>query len=94
MGNRGQGEIRNTGHRAGDGLQEAGSTVAAFPAIDSILIHIPERMPVSGGAVHDARRQQVLRRRAIKEPFLRIGEIGESRALAHIKAMPGFFTLM
>jgi hypothetical protein len=43
-------------------------------------------MAVSRDTFHNARGQQILRRGAIKDPICFIGEIGETRAFAHVQA--------
>jgi hypothetical protein len=48
-----------------------------------------KRMAGSFDTFHDARRQQVLPRVAIKDPIFFIGKTGETRALAHVEANGG-----
>jgi hypothetical protein len=55
------------------------------------LIHVAKGMAVSCDTFNDARRQQVLRRGAIKDPIFFVGEIGEAGAFAHVEANGGLF---
>ena len=74
--------------------RERAVSAAASLIIVHALIHIPKGMAVSYDTFHDAGRQQVSRRGAIKDPICLIGEIGETCAFAHVEANGGLFTLM
>jgi hypothetical protein len=69
-----------------DSQRRRSCSAATSLTIVHALIHSPKGMPVSFDTFYNARRQQVLRRGAIKDPFFRIGEICETCACTHIEA--------